>query len=358
MNNLIKWGVVLLWGIVCSGCVNTIPPKQVFNYEVKYCKNDAPSRELVLSAPRQLYENLDDCLIRDSLIICINSETSSLFNIIKMDTGERVGTFCHVGRAREEVLSSLPLRYMYRNMSGNLCADIFSITEGKLMQWNIDATIDSGNDKYDKICILNTVQPLPLTSILRVNENKIVVLDAGVNAFTSKLERIPDYREYDLKTETFSRSYDLFKKIDAGMESKHFPSMVYYNCVDCLNPRKDKLAVAMNFMPVISVIDLVSGKACGYKIKGERDFSIQEPASCFVDVQADDEYIYALYSGKTIDFEHGLELPDYLFVIDWNGNMIGKYQLGMPFSRIHLDEGILYFTHPDGILCSIQVSNL
>lgn len=358
MNRIVKRGAILVWVIVCSGCVNTIPPERVFNYEVRYCKNDVPVRKLVLSDPRQLYENLDDCLIRDSLIICMNSDTSSLFNIIKMDSGERVGSFCHLGRAREEVLSSLPLRSVYRSMTGDMCADIFSITQGKLMQWNISATIHSGKDQYDKIRFINEDHPLPLTSILRVNENRIVVLDAGVSAYTSKLERLPDYREYNLKTESFDRSYDLFKKIDTGTEDRRFPSIVYYNCIDCLNPGGNKLAIAMSFMPVISVIDVKSGKAKGYKIKGERDFSNQEPRSCFVDIQADEKYIYALYSGKAIDFEHGLELPDILFVIDWNGNMIRKYQLGMPFSRIHLDEGILYFTHPDGILCSIQVSNL
>lgn len=358
MNSLIKRILVLVWIIICSGCVNTIPPKQVFNYKVRYCKNDAPAKELVVSAPREIYENLDDCLIRDSLIICMNNGASSLFDIIKMDTGETLGSFCHIGRAREEVLSSLPLRSVYRSPTGDLCADIFSITEGKLLQWNISTSIHSGEAIYDKICFLSKDQFPPFTSILRVNGNKLVVFDAGVNAFASKLERTPDYREFDINTESFSRSYDLFKKINAGAENKHFPSIAYYNCVDCLNSKGDKLAVAMCFMPVISVIDVKSGKAIGFKIKGERDFSSQEPRSCFVDVQADDKYIYALYSGKAIDFEHGLELPESLFVMDWNGNMVGKYLLGKPFSRIHLDGDTLFFTHPDGVLCSIQVSDL
>lgn len=358
MNSLIKRILVLVWIIVCSGCVNTIPPKRVFNYELKYCKNDTPAKELIVSAPRQLYENLDDCLIRDSLVFCLSNGNSTLFDILKLDTGERVGSFCHVGRAGEEVLSSLPLRSVYRNEAGELFADIFSIMDGKLMRWNISSSIHSGKDVYDKICFLSKDQFPPFTSILRVNGNKLVVFDAGVNAFASKLERIPDYREFDINAESFSRSYDLFKQINAKAENSHFPSIAYYNCVDCVNPKEDKLAIAMSFMPVISVIDVNSGKARGFKIKGERDFSAQEPRSCFVDVQADDKYIYALYSGKAIDFEHGLELPDILFVMDWDGSMIGKYQLGMPFSRIHLDGETLFFTHPDGVLCSIHVSDL
>ena len=89
-----------------------------------------------------------------------------------------------------------------------------------------------------------------------------------------------------------------------------------------------------------------------------KDFSVEEPVSYFADVQADEKYIYALYSGQKIDFETGQKQPDYLFVLDWDGRMVAKYHLNESFSRIHLDGETLYFTHWNGLLASIPVSEL
>ena len=344
--------------IVMTGCVGTIPSEKFLNYKERSFIEDVPAIELTLSDAVHSKENLDECLISDSLLICLSTGNSEMYDVFELSTGEKLGSFCHIGRAREEVLSGLPLRSLFQNGEGNLCADVFSLTDGKLMQWNVSASILSGRDVYDRICILNEGQFLPLSSVLRLDDNRIIALDVGVGYPTMQPERVPDYYEYELGTGSKKRSFGLFKKVEIKHENDLFPSMVYYNCVDCLSPDKSRIVVAMNFMPVLSVVDVASGVAKGYKLKGVKDFSVEEPVSYFADVQADEKYIYALYSGQKIDFETGLKQPDYLFVLDWDGRMVAKYHLNESFSRIHLDGENLYFTHWNGRLASIPLSVL
>ena len=342
--------------IVLTGCVGTIPSDRFLNFDVQSIAIDVTARELDMSDTVRLNENLDECLISDSLIICLSNTRSCLFDVFELTSGTNQGSFCHVGRAREEALSSLPLRYLFQNDNGDLCADVFSMMDGKLMTWNISASILSGKDEYDRICYLDNEKFPPFSSVLRLEDNRILALDTGVSYSTVALERVPDYKEYDLSSLSLKRSLNLFKEVVSVRENDRFPSIVYYNSVDCLCPNADKLVVAMNFMPVISIVDLNSGLAKGYRLKGEKDFSFNEPSSYFVDVQADENFIYALFSGQKIDFEKGLKQPEHLLVMNWSGQMVGKYHLKTPFTRIHLNGERLYFTHRDGLIASVPVS--
>ena len=70
----------------------------------------------------------------------------------------------------------------------------------------------------------------------------------------------------------------------------------------------------------------------------------------FFDVTTSDEYIYAIYSGKSLD-EAGLLLDhcDYLMVFDWDGNPVGCYRVNVPLYAIcyNKQEGLLYGIHVD-----------
>ena len=82
----------------------------------------------------------------------------------------------------------------------------------------------------------------------------------------------------------------------------------------------------------------------------------------FVDVACDDNYIYALYSGRTIN-SYGAEsgYGKHLLVYDWAGNPIRRYILDIPLLwRIYFDRernriyGIA--NNPEGVLVQYQLS--
>ena len=68
----------------------------------------------------------------------------------------------------------------------------------------------------------------------------------------------------------------------------------------------------------------------------------------FFDVTTSDEYIYAIYSGKSFD-EAGLSLDhcDYLMIFDWDGNPVGCFHVNVPLYAIcyNKQDDMLYGIH-------------
>jgi hypothetical protein len=59
----------------------------------------------------------------------------------------------------------------------------------------------------------------------------------------------------------------------------------------------------------------------------------------FLDIQSDDKYVYALYSGK--DLQKGVLKAfesDVMYVFDWSGNLISKFKLNMMISKFTIKK--------------------
>ncbi len=80
----------------------------------------------------------------------------------------------------------------------------------------------------------------------------------------------------------------------------------------------------------------------------------------FCGLDCDDEYVYALYSGRTF-MEHGMESHhcEHLFVYDWSGNPVKYYTLDIPLFSMKYDKerntiyGIGY--NPEGVFVEYQL---
>ena len=78
----------------------------------------------------------------------------------------------------------------------------------------------------------------------------------------------------------------------------------------------------------LNILDLETGHVSGYRLEGEPDFSVfksdEKIKSYFTRVQADDNYIYAVYWGK--ERWERFETPhmNIIHVYDWDGNLVQK----------------------------------
>lgn len=60
---------------------------------------------------------------------------------------------------------------------------------------------------------------------------------------------------------------------------------------------------------------------------------------CYMDLAVSDNFIYALYSGRSFkEYKMSCSDAEYIYVYDWSGNLIKLYKLDVPVSRICLDE--------------------
>lgn len=339
----------------CSGSQRN-PEQEFFKFEIKTVDEKFPRVDFPVEISGNDAIGGPDCVIRDSLSISL-SRGDCLFNISDIRTGESLGSFCRRGRALNEPLSSLPLCETYEK-SGDLYADIFSMGP-KLLTWNISESIKQRKDVYDDaVQFGNTAgQVNSWLSFYRLEDNRIIAYNSMQTTAADVIDA-PKYDIYDLSNRELVRELNLFNAVNHDTGSELFTSKMFLSNTDCASPGKEKLFVGMSYMPVYFLLDIATGDAVGFKIKGLSPFSPKEQRWHFADVRADDKYIYALYSGEILFNPEGTDAPNVLYVIDWNGKIKLKCTLSHRFTSLDLDNGTLYLIHHEGYMGKIDTEEI
>lgn len=152
-------------------------------------------------------------------------------------------------------------------------------------------------------------------------------------------------------------------------------SMLYLSTHTANKPDNKKVVAATQDLGVISFFNYIDGSILEeykqLKYYGP-DFSLLERGGIawskdgligFCGLDCDDEYVYALYSGRTFN-EHGMlsHHCENLLVYDWDGNPVKHYILDIPMYSMKYDKknnsiyGIGY--HPEGVFVEYQLDNL
>lgn len=338
--------------ILGQGCSQRVNENSFFNYRVENTNSDYPILSLTPSQKSVHKSITSDCLIRDSLIISLG-RGEHLFSISPISNEDSVLLFCRRGRTYNEPISSLPLSDLYDDVTGNRCADVFSYNDGKLLVWNVTESIKRESDVFEKISYLNNGLPLPVLSTQRLNEKLICVYDSGQDPDNPNLLYPPCYKIIDTDSGKVINQFSPFRILRVKTDNLVFSMKTFLSTVDCLSPDKTKLIYAMSYLPVINILDLKTGETKGYRIRGAEKFSPSFHRWFFADVQADDKFIYALYSGKVFD-GRGSEIPNNLFIFDWSGKIFAEYKLERGYTNLNIDNGYLYLSCTDGALASIE----
>lgn len=351
-------GLVLLI-IALSVCSCGTEEQKFFRFGIKAIDGTCPVSDIETA---DLGENQNavgpDCLVRDSVVI---SQTRSeyLFDVSEFGSGDLLGSYCRRGRAWNEPLSALPLYETYVK-SRDLCADIFSFMDSKLFVWNITQSLAQHRDVYDEIVRIKDADATgtPWMSFYRIDSTKIIAYNSMQLAASPDAEYAPRYEIYDVANGEKLKELDLFNAVDLETGSDMFTSKMFLSNVDCIKPDRTKLFFAMSYMPVYGVLDIKEGKAVGYRVKGLVPFSPKEQRWHFADVQADDDNVYALYSGELMFSENGTDIPNILYVIGWDGALKKKFVLNGRFTQISLDNGHLYLRNPAGVMAEVKTATL
>lgn len=327
---------------------------QLFNFPTSRVKSQ-PEIELKVESIHQSGARTNNCLICDSLIIS-PQRGDFLLNVTNLSTDESITSICRKGRSWNEPLSILPLNEAYY-LDNELYTDIFSIIDGKFMTINISASIRDDKDSYSSVFQIQDKEHYSLLSYWRINESSIVAFDSKQDPYQDSLSSAPDYIVIDAKGH-ISRQYNLFNNTSLGIDNSFLAPKTMLTNVDCIKPDRKKLVMAMNYLPMISVLDLESGEAHGYFLDEYSDNSLNDEAWYFTDVQADDNHIFALFSGKEPYNDAGDDIPNTLMVFSWQGSLIGVIKLDHRFFQLNRVNDTLYLTHPNGSIAELGISDI
>lgn len=358
-GKIMKFLSLIIVGILMIVSCNHVDERDFFRFRISDAGGKCLVQELSLHGRMLPDIGAPDCVIKDSLVINSGNRSENLFHISDMEGG-LIGSFCRRGRAWNEPLSGLPLSEVYVD-DGDLYADVYSFMDAKLFVWNISRSMEEDRDVYEDIVQFKSEDDTrlkPWMSLYRLDESHIIVYNSMESGYSDTYVEIPSYQIYDLSEKQLSRQYDLFNVVDLKPEDPMLAANAFLSNVDCIKPDRSKIAFAMSLMPVYCILDLSTGKAAGYRIKGLPGMRTDEYRWHFADIQADDDYIYALYSGEIMFNEEGTDIPEVLYVMDWEGNLKAKYKMDKRFTSLSLDRDKLYFIHHDGAVAVIDTDTL
>ncbi|MDR0743814.1 MAG: TolB-like 6-bladed beta-propeller domain-containing protein [Tannerella sp.] len=307
----------------------------------------------------------------DSFMIFWNTKlTKSFFQVFNLHTGAYIGDFVDRGGGPGEVYT-LPYIFQVYEEGGSMKTLLNALHEQKLLVWNISRSVKHGE------AIMDTVIPYErdpgndfFNYMFRLSDDTLVArLDSEMLTMDGDIASTPYYQKRTIYSNQPAGDIRIYNRptVQKG-DVAQIPIVFYYGSSDCVKPDRTKIAQAMSYLCQINIIDLATGRITGHRIKNTPDFSVfysgvRNIKQYYRRIQADDNYIYALYVGEIIDFRSSENKDPYLVhVFDWNGNLVKKLDLGHPIREMAIDakNNALYFLEAgDDILyrCDLNVLN-
>lgn len=108
------------------------------------------------------------------------------------------------------------------------------------------------------------------------------------------------------------------------------------------HPSLERTVVAYRFSDRIAILDnksriLVNAAGPDHIIQ-EPDITDQNSISCYIALQCDEKYIYALYRGDTVFIDNDLIYPKAIHVFNWEGKPVARLALDHPVTSFTLDS--------------------
>jgi hypothetical protein len=348
MNKGILYTVLLTTIVGLVVCCKSSKRGDIFNGEIRYFDDSRKVVKDVTSKPVTMDDGIPAGMIavHDSLLICWHPNRDNFFNIINLDTGKEIGSFCRKGRGPEEVISFGPIKQFFKK-DDNLCTFLWDYNGGRLFLWNISRSVERGSTVYDTI--IPYAKNMYFFLFYQPEDMLFVNRPASIPNDDPNSEEVvlPFYEKRSISTKEVIQDYRIYKEKSlreqdvVGLES-------FFYTWDVIKPDGLKIAQVMKWLPQVNVLDTRTGDVVGYRVKDGPDFSLLEkdpfvrPADLYYfSVHADDNYIYATYWGKERwDDRIGNIIPSFntIHVFDWSGEQLYEFVTDRSFQRVWLDR--------------------
>jgi hypothetical protein len=199
------------------------------------------------------------------------------------------------------------------------------------------------------------------------------MLDNGKFLMKNNAEEYYGYEERNVTTLTYYlyhqttdnklEDYQLYNRFPFKDQNPFWANMLFLS-FDRLKPDKSKIAMGMERLSQINILDLETGNLKGFRLKNTPDFgdipltneSIRNRIKFYyTDLCVSDNHIYTLYADAFLeDIETYPFQSKWVHIYDWDGNFIKKLELEHVASQIAFDyvNNLLYtYNENDEIYC-------
>ena len=230
---------------------------------------------------------------------------------------------------------------------------LFAPHEGKLFIWNITQSITQGRTIIDKV--------IPYTwrnenggacyNEMYLQNNNILLARVDPFPINDADATLLFYQKRTLDTNKALKNYAIYKQTIKNREAPIIPED-FFASADAFKPDGTKIVQVMGHLPQLNILDFETGQVVGYRMEGGDDFSVfqgkKNIKNYYVEVQADDNYIYALDWGRDRWGMYEIPCVNTIHVFDWYGRLVQKLETDYDIDKMFLDtvRNRLYVTRP------------
>lgn len=305
----------LIAAAVLAAACSEIPEKDLLKFPVKEVANlsqaVALSPEKVpldLMTPYVFSINVFD----GKLLTNADILADHCVDVYDLNTGEELPGLCRKGRGPGEFLDALP----YSSSGSLVVAGLGTVSEVSLAEDSFGSIL-----RHVKLQEPKAGFPPIIASAYKVAEGDVLIYNSIQSDPEHVVRQNPCYATYDWEGGEEKESFELFDTAPLA-DASEMGRIFAFDLHDCMDDAGKTLCFVMGKMPVFAFLDIASGQARGFRLKGEPAFSANSQQQFFQAVCAQGKYIYALYGPdmKTARTK--------LYKLDWEGNLLNKYELG------------------------------
>ncbi len=294
--------------------------------------------------------------VYDSLLFLCNIQKGSyIFDVYNIDTKSLIGHFFHRGHGHDEytVLTSI---YGFFKENNKLKTLLTAPNEQKLLIWDITESIKQGRtiDEMEIPYKWQRNSPIPASRQILLSNDRILTYTPSCRFSDEKEPTLPLYEIRNIPDYEKTNEIMVFTKNFKERRNQRMTPDCFFWTSLCLKPDKSKFVEVMFWLPQINIVDIQSKEIKGYRMKGGADFSIFEQSmdaatNYYQRVQANNDYIFALWAETDWRTIKGNTSFNILHVFDWNGRLLKKIRLETPIQEMFLDteRNILYGCQED-----------
>lgn len=283
--------------------------------------------------------------IKDSILLMYSTRYNNyLLHVLNINNGEKLTSLLPIGKSQSEYLKNTRIYFDSHNISESEWGIwIFDRTKNQFRLINIPQSITNNTTVIDSIVKFN-------------NEKKGLIYGFGKIYYSNNLV-YARMQELQNGEEKVCQPVKYYKCI-VDNELKVGDEILIYNkgisreehihalaSRDIFSKNKNKIAMAMEFLPQLNIIDLSSEYVKGFYYKDYTSFETvlqnrEHDLWYNISITSNDDYIYVL---TTEGFEG--EYPIFgnmIYVFDWNGNPISRIKTPSFLRTIIVDKNTLY----------------
>ena len=337
--------------ISCSYSYND---NQYFNGEVRFI-NDTVSIQTIVNKKIEIEGIYDGPIfVYDSLMIYypLTRSAKNLYDIYNIKNDSLVGNFFRKGNGPNE-FAALTIITDFFKENNDLKTLLYAGFDKKLITWNISKSIEK------QTTIIDTIMPFDwetdhhttiYNTVFRITKDTVLAMvPATAITLDQQSVSLPLIEKRKISDNKCIKSYNIYTQYPEGNGQNVFSPYnhlsperfltSFYN----IKPDQTKLVQALMFLPQINIIDLNTGTIKGFRFADSYNFSIfkkhiEKVDYCFTNVVCDNQYIYALYSGINITDKENAGHAHLIYVFNWDGELIKKFDLGINANHLFLDH--------------------